>query len=99
MAALGYASDFLTSLGRNWSELLPQGRVRFQRLVFPHGIPYDRNSGFGTTTLDLIYELNRGFLASDSQNVPPMGFDWNQFMQELEEIQSFKTKSEALIAA
>ena len=75
VAALEYASDFLAALGRSWSELLPQGRARFQRLVLPQGIPYDRNSGFGTTTLGLIYELNQRFSASDSRNVRPAGLE------------------------
>jgi len=53
--------------------------------VLPYGIPYDRNVGFGTAQLGLIYEQNGEFLASDSQDVPLMGLDWNQLLDELQE--------------
>ena len=57
--ALSYATNFIKDLGRQWFDLPPQLRPRFQRLVFPTGLPYSRTSGFGTAQLGLIYEINR----------------------------------------
>jgi len=42
-------------------DLSSQLRPRFQKLVFPEGIPYQRNKGFGTTKLGLIFKLNQQF--------------------------------------
>ena len=69
-AALAYAIAFLRDLGRQWFDLRPETRPRFQKLLFPDGIPYTRNKpphqkfwcggkGFGTAKLGLIYEINR----------------------------------------
>ena len=58
-AALAYATAFLRDLGRQWFDLRPETRPRFQRLLFPDGIPYTRNKGFGTAKLSVIFELNQ----------------------------------------
>lgn len=63
---LTYAIKFIRNLGRQWFDLPPETRPKFQRLVFPERIPYDREIGFGTTRLGLIYELNRQFLGEKS---------------------------------
>ena len=52
-----YANNFIKDLGRQWFDLAPQLRPRFQKLVFPQGLPYSRINGFGTAKLGLIYEL------------------------------------------
>lgn len=57
-AALTYATNFIKNLGRQWFDLPPQLRPRFQKLVFPQGLLYSRTSGFGTAKLGLIYEIN-----------------------------------------
>lgn len=57
--ALIYAVNFIRDLGRQWFDLAPQLRPRFQKLLFPEGIPYQRGVGFGTAKLGLIYEINR----------------------------------------
>ncbi len=56
--ALSYATNFIKDLGRQWFDLPAQLRPRFQRLVFPEGLPYSRVSGYGTAKLGLIYEIN-----------------------------------------
>ena len=53
-----YATNFISNLGRQWLDLT-LSHERFQKLVFPEGISYTRNKGFGTAKLGLIYELNR----------------------------------------
>ncbi len=57
--ALAYARNFIRNLDRQWFDLSPQLRPRFQKLVFPDGIPCKRGEGFGTAKLGLIYEINR----------------------------------------
>ena len=56
---LTYAANFIRDLGRQWFDLTPELRPRFQKLLFPDGIPYQRGKGFGTAKLGLIYEINR----------------------------------------
>jgi hypothetical protein len=53
-----YATNFISNLGRQWLDLT-LSHERFQKLVFPEGISYTRNKGFGTAKLGLIYELIR----------------------------------------
>ena len=57
--ALKYAIKFIKSLERQWFDLPCQLKPRFQKLVFPIGIPYTHKEGFGTTKLGYIYEINR----------------------------------------
>jgi DNA invertase Pin-like site-specific DNA recombinase len=73
--ALIYATTFITNLGRMWFDLSPQLQPRFQRLVFPKGIPYKRGQGFGTTQLGFIYEVNRNTTGEKSQVVCLRGFE------------------------
>ncbi len=78
-SALTYATNFISNLGRQWFDLSPQLRPRFQNLVFPKGIPYDREKGFETAKLGLIFNLNQEFLevkfGQKSQVVDPEGFE------------------------
>jgi site-specific DNA recombinase len=82
-AVLAYASRFILDLPRQWFDLPAELRPRFQRLVFPEGIPYDRKTGFGTAKLGLIYELNRQSAAQKSYMVLLLGISWNQLLEEL----------------
>ena len=73
-AAVIYATDFIHDLGRQWFDLPPQLRPRFQKLVFPEGIYYNKKTGFRTTKLGYIYELNQKMEAIKSpfsKNVDP----------------------------
>jgi chromosome segregation ATPase len=44
---LSYANNFIADLGRQWLDLATS-HSRFQKMVFPEGISYKRNKGFGT---------------------------------------------------
>ena len=57
-AAVLYAERFIGDLGRQWTDLPPHLYPRFQKLVFPEGIPYTKGKGFGTAKLGLIFEIN-----------------------------------------
>ena len=71
--AVSYATQFIRDLARQWFDLPPKLRPRFQKLVFPEGIPYKRDTGFGTARLGLIFELNRQSHGQKSHLVPFRG--------------------------
>ncbi|CAN5695552.1 hypothetical protein BH11PAT2_BH11PAT2_04940 [soil metagenome] len=73
--ALAYARNFISELDQQWFEANPDLRSRFQKLVLPHGITYDRQTGFQTAPLGCIFELNRQFVASKSSWVDRTGFE------------------------
>jgi site-specific DNA recombinase len=74
-AVLIYAKNFASTLDVQWFEVSPGTRQRFQKLVFPKGIAHNRENGFQTAPLGLIFELNRQFVASDSSLVDRTGFE------------------------
>ena len=86
---VSYASHFITNLGRQWLDLA-NSQLRFQKMVFPEGISYIKNEGFGTARLGLIYELNRLFLNEKSCLVDQAFNDWNHIMAELREWEKIK---------
>ena len=96
---LTYATTFIGNLPRQWFDLPQELRPRFQRLVFPEGIPYERTQGFGTAKLGFIYQLNLQFSGRKSHMVPLRGFSWNQLMEELKEFQQLKEDPEQSITA
>lgn len=71
---LAYARNFIKNLGRQWIDL-SQSHFKFQHLVFPEGILYKRDEGFGTARLGLIYELNQTCGAQKSQLVALRGIE------------------------
>lgn len=74
-AAVIYATNFIRDLGRQWFDLSPKLRPRFQKLLFPAGLTYDRVNGYGTAKLGLIYEINRRSHGNLSQLVRPVGVE------------------------
>ena len=80
-AALEYAIDFIGNLKNQWTNMAlslkyAQFQPRFQKLIFPKGISYQRDGKFGTTELGVIFKLNQHFLGADfSQNstLVPLG--------------------------
>lgn len=89
-SVLTYATSFIRNLGRQWFDLRPELRPRFQKLLFPEGIPYERGKGFGTAQLGCIYELNRIFIRPKSHLVAHLRTRWNQIIQELQAWQELR---------
>ena len=56
-ATVTYATKFISNLSRIWFDLSPELKPRFQKLVFPEGVFYDKETKFRTTKLGYIYEL------------------------------------------
>jgi hypothetical protein len=81
--AMCYAEQFIRNLSRQWRELPHALRPRFQRLVFPEGIPYDRKSGFGTAKVGSIFRLNERQTSDKSALVDSVRIYWNQLLLEL----------------
>lgn len=82
--ALTYMIDFIGSIAQKWPVLDPLWRRRFQKLLFPEGIPYFRNQGFGTVKTALIFEIIQTFTSQQSFSVLPGEISWNQIIDELE---------------
>ena len=73
--ALVYATNFISKLDRQWFDLQPNLRPRLQKLVFPEGISYQRNQGFGTAKLGLIFLINQSSVGKKSQVMDPSGIE------------------------
>ena len=74
-SALNYAIEQIKDLPRMWNDLKPHLKSRFQKLVFPYGIAYEKNIGFRTTKLGCIYELNQQFSTDYSTAVDARGLE------------------------
>lgn len=74
-AAVSYAINFIQKIDRQWFDLSPEYRPRFQNLIFPEGIPYSREKGFGTAKLGLIYTMNLDFAMQKSSLVGREGIE------------------------
>lgn len=59
----------------NILDIDPALRQRFQKIAFPIGIPFGRESGFGTVKTARIFELNRTFATTGSLKVRRAGFE------------------------
>ena len=67
-AAVSFAVQYVKSVDRQWFDASPETQVKFQKLIFPAGISYSPNKGFGTTELGLLYQVNTE-LCNDSARV------------------------------
>ena len=74
-ASITYATSFISDLPRTWMDVDIETKKKFQKLVFPEGITYDKKVGFGTAKLGLIYELNSQFSSQKTDLVDPIGFE------------------------
>ena len=90
--AIIYATSFIRNLGRQWFDLAPRLQPKFQKLVFPDGVPYERGKGFGTAKLGCIYELNQRFEGDKSRLVDYARISWNYIIKELRAWQELQTE-------
>jgi len=90
-ATLTFATDFIGTLPRSWFNTPPADRPQFQRLLFPDGIPYARESGFGTARLGLLFELNQEYRAHNSSLVHFVGNSWNRILEHLHEWEKLRS--------
>ena len=73
--SVSYAVQFIHNLSRQWQDIQDiKQKQRFQKLVLPDGVIYDKSIGeFGTAVLSPVFELNRTFVARDSDLVAGAG--------------------------
>jgi site-specific DNA recombinase len=74
-AAYDYAVSFIRDLERQWFDISERLRPRFQKLILPDGISYERGKGFGTARLGYIFEVNRRFGDEKSPVVDRAGIE------------------------
>jgi site-specific DNA recombinase len=74
-SAVIYASNFISDLPRIWTDLDVDTKKRFQKLIFPEGISFDKKLGFGTAKLGLIYELIGKLESKEANFVVPRGIE------------------------
>ena len=73
--ATSYAVSFISDLPRQWTDMEVHTKKRFQKLILPEGISYDKKLGFGTAKLGLIYEMNQQLSVDKSCLVDPTGLE------------------------
>ena len=73
--ATARAKKALDKVKNDWVRLEPPIRSRFQKIIFPEGIPYIRNEGFGTVVTGRIFSLNSSFATTGSLSVRRGGFE------------------------
>ena len=74
-AGITYCKQAIRDVSRQWLDLPPILRSRFQKVIFPTGIAYDRITGFGTVKLGRIYTLNQHSADKNYTLVDPTGFE------------------------
>lgn len=90
-SAVAYARQFVTDLPRQWFDMAPEERRRFEKTVFPEGIPFHRGGGFGTAKLGLFYELIDRSRGSKLHLVRLISLHWNEILQELQLFRSLES--------
>lgn len=80
---LKFAIDFMFSLPQKWKIMPLELNMEFQKLIFPKGITYQINRGFGTTNMSYIFKLFQAFKGSNSLKVDLNRVSWNQVVLEL----------------
>jgi len=88
--ALNYAIKFISDLGRQWFDIQDELKPKFQKLIFPEGIPYKKDSGFGTCNLSLLYAINSTTIPSKFSLVDQVVSSWNQIVHDLNYISKFE---------
>jgi hypothetical protein len=73
--ALNNAEFVLTNPERLWIDANVEIRQRFQRLLFPEGLSYTKENGFGTAVSSSLYELLGTFSTDVSDMAPPRGIE------------------------
>ena len=70
------AADFmLRNLSTIWDSLLIDDRQRFQRVLFPDGLPYSEEQGFGTLVTSPVVNVLQRKSAGDDKVARPRGVE------------------------
>lgn len=75
-SAIAYATKFLQDLARNWEIMNVEQKQRFQKMIFPNGIIFDKSTGkYGTAVLSPLFTLSRDFQRRESHLVAGGGIE------------------------
>ena len=85
------ANLFISDLARHWEEVQdPKQKQRFQRMVLPEGVPYDRTTQtFGTAVLSPIFSLSEAYKTSPTHLVAELRRSWQSLIVSIKEIHQF----------
>jgi site-specific DNA recombinase len=72
---LNFAEYFLGNAARLWVEASIEQKQRLQKLLFPSGVTYSRERGFGTAEIAVIFRLLQAVGGQKSREVSPTGFE------------------------
>ena len=70
-----YFEQAILDVSKLWLDLVPEYRLRFQKLVFPKGIRYTKKNGFGTANLGCIFTLSSESDGADFCKVDSTGLE------------------------
>lgn len=90
--AVESAQWFGTNFLDLWREAPPTSRRRFEHLIIPDGITYDRAEGFRTTKLGLLFELGFASHSQLSHEVNPSVIPLNQITEYLREVMTLHSE-------
>jgi hypothetical protein len=71
-----------------WDRLGIEWRQRFQKTVFPDGLAYTSEKGFGTVASSRFINILRSVDEGKSQMARPPGVNWNHFLDFIREVQN-----------
>lgn len=72
---LEFAEFVIGSPARAWAEFNLDQRQRFQNIIFPEGLEFDREKGFGTPVIAPIFSYFRDLGSEKSKMAPQVGFE------------------------
>lgn len=72
---LVFADYVLSNAGRLWSEASIDQKQRLQKVLFPRGVTWSKDGGFGTAETSIIFRLLRAVPDQKSRVVSPTGFE------------------------
>ena len=74
------------SLSTIWDSLLIDGRLRFQRVPFPDGLPNSEAEGSGTVAISTAINALQQSPTGDDEMARPPGVNWDQVARFLVEL-------------
>jgi hypothetical protein len=91
---IAYALNFMENLSKLWTDMAPEQRLHFLRLVFPDGLAYGFGKGWWNPTLGLAFEIINDKRGDESHLVAPSDNTWLQLKQYLRSLADFMRQRE-----
>jgi hypothetical protein len=88
---------FCQNLRSHWHDLSVPARVRFEQILFPKGIAYERNRGIRTPELGPVFSLIYRAETTKSPTVDWRGDRLNQIVESLKDVIELDKELTALL--